>query len=53
MRKSFSHDKATISDEFVRGIGRVDIIAGGFPCQAFSVAGKRKGFRDTRGVVRP
>ncbi|WP_312323579.1 DNA cytosine methyltransferase, partial [Soonwooa sp.] len=45
------HDITTISDEFVRGIGRVDIIAGGFPCQAFSVAGKRKGFRDTRGTL--
>ncbi|EYT96286.1 DNA methylase [Enterococcus mundtii CRL35] len=45
------HDITTVSDEFVRGIGSVDIICGGFPCQAFSIAGKRKGFEDTRGTL--
>ncbi|EGO8073172.1 DNA (cytosine-5-)-methyltransferase [Enterococcus faecalis] len=45
------HDITAISDEFIRGIGRVDVLAGGFPCQAFSVAGKRKGFGDTRGTL--
>jgi DNA (cytosine-5)-methyltransferase 1 len=45
------HDITTVTDEAVRRIGSVDIITGGFPCQAFSVAGKRGGFNDTRGTL--
>ena len=45
------HDITTVTDEFVRGIGSVDIITGGFPCQAFSIAGNRRGFEDTRGTL--
>lgn len=45
------HDITRVTDELVRGIGRVDIICGGFPCQAFSIAGKRAGFEDTRGTL--
>lgn len=45
------HDITRVTDESVRGIGCVDVICGGFPCQAFSIAGKRAGFEDTRGTL--
>lgn len=49
-----AHDITSVTDDDIRGLrdrGQIDIICGGFPCQAFSVAGKRKGFDDTRGTL--
>ena len=37
--------------DFTEFRDKVDIVTGGFPCQAFSFAGKKLGFEDTRGTL--
>ena len=44
-----NYGDATTIDE--TKLPKFDLLVGGFPCQAFSVAGKLRGFNDTRGTL--
>lgn len=52
-RKNYKHQFIERDINNLKGseLREVDILVGGFPCQAFSVAGYQKGFEDKRGEV--
>jgi len=51
--KNFKHK--IICDDIknlkTESLSKIDILTGGFPCQAFSIAGHQKGFSDERGSL--
>jgi len=46
-----SHDDVTDFNFKKFKSEKIDLVAGGFPCQSFSYAGKSRGFEDTRGTL--
>ena len=52
-RLNHSHELVTKDVNFLdsKELPKIEVLTGGFPCQAFSIAGHRGGFNDTRGTL--
>ncbi len=51
-KENFGDDPTgDITKTDAKSIPSFDVLVGGFPCQAFSIAGQKNGFADTRGTL--